>query len=170
VLGTSGDVELHSIVQIPRQYHSKAISDDDFVDTMGRAATSRSKSNAELTTLTSVHAASCLLAPVHCLLHCLQSTASSTASSPLPPVHCLQSTASSQLPPVNCLQSTASSQLPPVNCLQSTASRQLPPVNCLPSTTYCLLSSAACRLPDSAERSIRGGSRGASALHFDGSE
>jgi hypothetical protein len=162
VLGTSGDIELHRDCA-----DSEAISDDDYVVTMGRAATSRSKSNAELPTLTSVDAACRPLPPVHLPpVHCLPST----ASRQLPPVNCLQSTASSQLPPVYCLQSTACRPLPPVNCLPSTASRQLPPVNCLPSTTYCLLSSAACRLPDSAERSIRGGSRGASALHFDGSE
>jgi hypothetical protein len=55
VLGTSGDIELHRDCA-----DSEAISDDDFVNTMGRAATSRSKSNTELPTLTSVHVASCL--------------------------------------------------------------------------------------------------------------
>jgi hypothetical protein len=142
VLGTSGDIELHRDCA-----DSEAISDDDYVVTMGRAATSRSKSNAELPTLTSVDA----------------------ACRPLQAVQCLPSTACRLLPAVYCLQSTACRLLPAVYCLPSTASRLLPPVSCLPSTTS-LLSSAACGLPDSAERSIRGGSRGASALHFDGSE
>jgi hypothetical protein len=116
---------------------------------MGRAATSRSKSNAELPILTSVHAASCLLAPFYCLPYCLPSSAArvlpavqslpSAAHRPLPTVHCPPSTASSPLPPVHCLQSTASSQLPPVNCLQSTASSPLPPVNDLPCTACHLL-------------------------------
>jgi hypothetical protein len=94
VLGTSGDIELYRDCA-----DSETISGDGFVDTMGRAPTSRSTSNAELPTLTSVHAASCLLPP-------------STASRPLPPVHCLPSTASRPLPPVHCLPSPASHQLP----------------------------------------------------------